>query len=108
MKKAGARITIAENGQIAFDKAMHALKQGTPFDVILMDMSMPVMDGYQATAALRDAGYTGSIIALTANAMDSDMQKCLDAGCNAYETKPINRKSLIQAIQDASPKQKAA
>jgi PAS domain S-box-containing protein len=106
LRKAGAEVLVCENGQKAMEKAMATLPQWgrriddskTPFDVILMDMQMPVMDGYEATRRLRRYGYTGPILALTAHAMKDDMQKCLDAGCDAYLTKPIVREQFLGTI----------
>ena len=99
LEKAGAEVTVVDNGKLALDAALTARDEGTPFGVILMDMQMPVMDGYKSAGALRKKGYTGSIIALTANAMEGDAQKCIAAGCDAYATKPIDRKKLIETIQ---------
>ena len=99
LRKAGAQVTVVENGKLAAEAALAARDQGRPFDVILMDMQMPVMDGYEATALLRQKGYAGPIIALTAHAMAADRQKCLDAGCDNYATKPINRARLIEMVE---------
>ena len=96
LKKAGAEVTLAENGQIGFDLATAAKWEGCPFDVILMDMQMPVLDGYEATMQLRNDGYSHPIIELTAHAMASDRQKCLDAGCDDYASKPVDRKKLVE------------
>ncbi len=98
LKKAGAQVTLAENGRIAHHKALTAQARGEPFDAILMDIQMPVMDGYEATQKLRADGYRGPIIALTAHAMEGDRQKCLAAGCSAYLSKPIDRQKLLSTI----------
>lgn len=101
LKNAGAQITEAEHGEIAVTLAMEEYRKNTPFDVVLMDMQMPTMDGYTATTLLREQGYPGPIIALTAHAMHEDRQKCLDIGCNDYMTKPILREELIDCIRRA-------
>jgi CheY-like chemotaxis protein/HPt (histidine-containing phosphotransfer) domain-containing protein len=98
LREAGLKTQIAPNGQIACEKALAALKEGVPFDLILMDVQMPVMDGFTATLALRSKGYRGPIIALTANAMERDRSKCLSAGCNDFVTKPIQMPKLLAAL----------
>jgi signal transduction histidine kinase/CheY-like chemotaxis protein len=98
LAETGLNLEIAPNGQIACEKALAAAARGTPFDLILMDVQMPVMDGYTAMLHLRGKGYRGPIIALTANAMDRDRSKCLNAGCNEFVTKPIQMEKLFKAI----------
>ena len=101
MKKAGAQVTVAENGLAGIAKVNLAIKEGQPFDIILMDMQMPLMDGYTATKELRKQGTKTPIIALTAHAMAGDREKCIQAGCRDYATKPINRSKLIGMINAA-------
>jgi CheY-like chemotaxis protein len=98
LRKAGASVTLAGDGQTAHDLAMAAFQNEQAFDVVLMDMQMPVLDGYDATALLRSKNYQGAIIALTAHAMEGDRNKCIDAGCNDYAKKPIDREQLIQQV----------
>ncbi|MFK7778594.1 MAG: ammonium transporter [Gimesia sp.] len=98
LKKEGASVMLAENGEIALRRALDALENGKPFDVILMDMSMPVLDGYGATQQLRELGYKLPIVALTAHAMSGDREKCLLSGCDDYITKPVNRAKLRDIV----------
>jgi CheY-like chemotaxis protein len=91
-------VTAVENGQLALDAALAAREAGEPFDVILMDMQMPVLNGYEATRQLRKLGYTGPIVALTAHAIPTDCRKCLDAGCDAYLSKPFERQKLLAMV----------
>ena len=98
LSRAGALVEVADNGKIALDMALKAYREGQAFDAILMDMQMPVMDGYTAVQLLRQHDYRGPIVALTANAMSSDRQKCIDAGCDDYSKKPIDKRELLEKI----------
>ncbi|MCB9877126.1 MAG: PAS domain S-box protein [Planctomycetes bacterium] len=98
LRRAGAVVTVVGDGLRAVDTASDA---GASFDVILMDMQMPVLDGYAATTELRRRGYDGAIVALTANAMTGDRERCLAAGCDGYASKPLRRGELVQAIRDS-------
>jgi signal transduction histidine kinase/CheY-like chemotaxis protein len=99
LRKAGAEVEIADNGKIAYEKAMAAMNAGHPYDIVLMDMQMPEMDGYQATAQLRANKYPGAVIALTANAMSNDRGRCLEAGCDDYLAKPIKKPEFFRLIR---------
>jgi len=93
LEEVGLRVDDAENGRVGADKA---LREG--YDAILMDMQMPVMDGFAATRLLRQRGVKVPIIALTANAMKGFEQEVLDAGCSGYLTKPVDIDGLIQTL----------
>ncbi|MBI5863852.1 MAG: response regulator [Planctomycetes bacterium] len=95
LRKAGYDVTIVDNGQKAVEAALDVANS---FHLILMDMQMPVMDGYSAAKALRAAGFQRPIIALTAHAMPGDRERCMEAGCDEYATKPIDRASLLHVI----------
>ena len=99
LREAGAEVVMAENGRIACERVAEAKKAHAPFDLILMDMEMPEMDGCQATMQLRNSGVKAPIIALTANAMSADRDHCMTAGCNAFVTKPIDWPRLMDLIE---------
>lgn len=97
LERAGCRLEIVANGQECLDRMARA---DAAFDVVLMDMQMPVMDGLTATRALRERGSVVPIVALTANAMQADRDVALAAGCDAFLTKPIDRRLLLSTIQE--------
>ncbi len=99
LSKAGHTVDAASNGKQALEMALEQWRNGTPYEVILMDMQMPVMDGYEATTELRNAGYNLPVIALTANAMASDREKCIAAGCDDFATKPFQKMKLLNTIE---------
>jgi PAS domain S-box-containing protein len=119
LRKAGAEVSLACNGVEAIERCLVAADResrdgsGEPglaraYDVILMDMQMPVMDGYTATRVLRERGYAGPILALTAHAMDGERDKCLAAGCDGYLTKPIQRDQFFAELTKWMPSDPAA
>ncbi len=98
LQRASATVEIVDNGVKAIEAVQLAIAENRPFDIVLMDMQMPLLDGYQATSRLRADGYKGAIVALTAHAMSHDRDKCLAAGCSEYLTKPVDRRALIAML----------
>ena len=105
LTKAGAVVDIVENGHDAVEKATASL--ASPYDLVLMDIQMPIIDGYAASKILRSRGFKAPIIALTANAMIEDRERCLAAGCNDFMTKPIDRTRLLSLCDDWLTKSKS-
>lgn len=95
LTRAGAEVTLAENGKEALERV-----DEQEFDIILMDMQMPIMDGYTATVILRKQGYVRPIFALTANAMKGDEEKCIAAGCSGFLSKPIQIEKLLETLAE--------
>lgn len=93
LRKMGADVTVVGNGQEVLSAT-----SGRVFDLVLMDMQMPVMGGLEATRRMRATGYVGPIVALTANAMSDDVRRAHEAGCNTVVTKPINWKLLAEVV----------
>ena len=103
LNRLGLSVTLANNGAEAMEQAMT-----TPFDLILMDMQMPIMDGIEATRNLRSKGCTIPIIALTANVMQQHRTQFFEAGCNHFLSKPIDPQALQHCLQQfLNPKQVA-
>ena len=95
LSRLGVSVVLAEDGEQAVQKAM-----SQSFDLILMDMQMPRMNGYDATRTLKQQGCQTPVIALTANAIKGDDVKCMKSGCDGYLTKPIDRKMLLSLLAE--------
>lgn len=98
LKRAGASVILVDNGLAAVRSATAAIELGAPFDLILMDMQMPIMSGQEATQRVRAAGYEGPIIALTAGAQAGHREECVRAGCNDFATKPVSSAALLARL----------
>ncbi|QDU80980.1 Aerobic respiration control sensor protein ArcB [Polystyrenella longa] len=98
IEEAGGKVITATNGKDAIELLEGTAADRSAIDVVLMDMQMPQMDGYAATRTLRARGFDKPIIALTANAMVGDRDRCIEAGCTNYTTKPLNSKELLSMI----------
>jgi two-component system CheB/CheR fusion protein len=98
IEDAGGSVTSAENGRVAIKRIKEAEKAGEPFDLVTMDMQMPVLDGYEATRRLRKSGFSKPIVAVTAHAMQGDRQTCMDAGCTDYITKPLDGPKFLTML----------
>jgi len=104
LQEAGAQVELADNGAMGIQKVMLDMDNGLVFDAILMDMRMPVMDGYEATAYLRKYDYRRPIIAVTALDSACDREKAFEAGCDDYIVKPIDNQALIEVIKKYTAK----
>jgi signal transduction histidine kinase/DNA-binding response OmpR family regulator len=98
IEEAGGRAYTVGDGHSSFEAIQSAARENQPFDIVLMDMQMPGLDGYEATRQLRAQGFSRPIIALTADAMKGNREKCLEAGCDDYLSKPIDREILVEMV----------
>jgi signal transduction histidine kinase/DNA-binding response OmpR family regulator len=99
LRRAGAEVDVASNGAVALEKIRAASAAGRPYDALLLDMQMPVLDGAATARALRADGHALPILALTAESSAEERERCLAAGCDAYATKPIDRANLLSTLQ---------
>jgi CheY-like chemotaxis protein len=102
LRKLGHEVVVAADGR----QACEQVAQGD-FDLVLMDMQMPEMDGIEATRCIRDAGHRLPIVAMTANAMDADRARCIAAGMNGFLAKPVRAPALADAIRAIAPLREA-
>ncbi len=98
LEREGATVELAANGREAVDAVRRSQTAGPPIDLILMDMQMPVLDGYAATGELRAIGFHRPIIAITAHGLEYDRDACLRAGCDDYILKPFSRDTLLTIV----------
>jgi CheY-like chemotaxis protein len=99
LSKRGHDVSMVDNGQKAVEAVMRE-----PFDLVLMDVQMPQMDGFEATSAIRArervTGGRTRIIAMTAHALNGDADRCFEAGMDGYLSKPLNPRKLYAAVED--------
>ncbi len=107
LRSAGAVVDIADDGQAALE-LVRATAEEAPYDLVVMDMQMPRIDGYEATRRLRAEGHDLPVVALTAHAMTGDRERCLAAGCTDYATKPIDRLALVARCAELSVRARRA
>ena len=91
-------VQVAENGRLACEMAEKSQAEGKPYDLILMDIQMPRMNGYEASRWLRQHGWKGPIVALTAHVLVADREKCLEAGCDDYIAKPFQNRAVLEMV----------
>jgi two-component system CheB/CheR fusion protein len=102
IEDAGATVSGARDGQVGLQSTVEAMSAGRPFDAIVLDMQMPTMDGFEAAPRLRNAGFRGLLVALTANAMKGTKERCLSVGCDEYLAKPVDRLQLLNVLSRGS------
>lgn len=92
-------VTMAKDGQEAFDLVRESMTNNSPYNLIFMDVQMPNVDGLQSTRLIREMGYSAPIVALTAFAEESNVKECMDSGMNGFLSKPLRRPAFKQVIK---------
>ncbi len=98
VKKHDIELELAEDGQQAINMVASSIEDNLPFNLILMDMHLPIINGFEATKRIRELGYSNPIISLTASVMEEDQRKCREAGCDDFCAKPINHGRFIDCL----------
>jgi PAS domain S-box-containing protein len=99
LRKVGAQIVVVDNGRSAVDAVVRASELGQPFDLVLMDMQMPILDGYSATEEIRRIGSSIPVVALTAHAMTDNRDRCMAVGCDGFLSKPIEVERFMETVK---------
>jgi len=94
-----ADVTVAKDGQEAYDLVKESMQQSKLFNLIFMDVQMPNLDGLQSTRLIRQMGYSAPIVALTAFAEESNVKECIDSGMNGFLSKPLRRPAFKQVLK---------
>lgn len=98
LERAGYEVHTVNDGLSAVESVNQQIQNGRGYDMILMDMQMPKMDGFEATRQIRQMGYQRPIVALTASSLPADRQTCIDAGCDDYLAKPFDFQPLLDLV----------
>jgi len=107
LRDAGADVTLLANGQEAVDRVNGLPFSKEHFDVLVMDVNMPVLDGLTATRQIRSQGHRVPILALTTGSMEEDRLECMDAGCDEFLSKPIDGEKLVEVIRQLAQPERA-
>jgi CheY-like chemotaxis protein len=98
------KVAVVERGEDAVELVKASFVTDCPFDLILMDIRLPTIDGYETTRRIRAAGYTGPIVAITARVMEEELQECQRSGCDACISKPFDRATLRETLAELLPR----
>ena len=104
LRDTGVTVAVADQGEEAIRLVKSSLGTEHSFDLVLMDIRLPTIDGYETTRQLRQAGYQGPVVAITARVMEKEIEECHRAGCDACISKPFDRMSLRETLADLLPK----
>lgn len=100
LRDTGVKVSVVGRGEQAVDLVKASLETDRTFDLILMDIRLPTIDGYETTRRVRAAGYAGPVVAITARAMENEIEECHNSGCDACVRKPFDRAALRDTIAE--------